>query len=386
MRKWYHSRVIWFNIIMTIIDIAAYLQGAKLFDQSVIPLLVTIQGLGNVILRVWFTNMSLGKINHLTLEDYIKDDEIKEPAPMELSKPIESSFTSVVPPDSRTGLTIENYGTGEFLKNSTGTIVISLKNNGAPVSGALVTADYYKPDDTLFLHNQTFSEIDLTGMYFHALPIPPDAEEGTYKAIIQAVTEKIDKVNFADSFTEPDGPAANWRVMSGDWIVQNGVFRQIKENFINSAVVSIPQALEWANYIFEADVKWDSNKSGQLGILGRWLSPTVFYCLYFEPDLEGGKLILRRENRVVQAIDYPLSYPSTFIKLKMVFSGNNIKCYVGDSLKIDFTDEAPIKKGTVGLYTQNIAASFDNVEIRQQEAQISSSLIANFNVKAPVPA
>lgn len=53
--KWFESKTIWFNIIVTVLGIAASLQSIATFDKYAQVLgLVTV--IGNVILRVWFTN------------------------------------------------------------------------------------------------------------------------------------------------------------------------------------------------------------------------------------------------------------------------------------------------------------------------------------------
>jgi hypothetical protein len=56
--KWYASKTIWFNILMTIIGIATSLQGVSTFDKYA-QVLVVIILVGNVILRTWFTNSSI---------------------------------------------------------------------------------------------------------------------------------------------------------------------------------------------------------------------------------------------------------------------------------------------------------------------------------------
>jgi len=57
MTKWYLSRTVWFNVITTIIGIASL--GNMLPIDS--KILVAIIGIGNVILRVWFTDSPIEK-------------------------------------------------------------------------------------------------------------------------------------------------------------------------------------------------------------------------------------------------------------------------------------------------------------------------------------
>lgn len=51
-KKWYESKTVWFNAIMTVI------LTAKLFNTETTAL---IAGVGNVILRVWFTDKKIEK-------------------------------------------------------------------------------------------------------------------------------------------------------------------------------------------------------------------------------------------------------------------------------------------------------------------------------------
>ena len=56
--KWYNSKTVWFNIIITVLGIITALQGlVELQELSVY--FATILAIGNVILRVWFTQSSV---------------------------------------------------------------------------------------------------------------------------------------------------------------------------------------------------------------------------------------------------------------------------------------------------------------------------------------
>ncbi len=55
-KHWYQSKMVWFNVVMTILGITAFFQARGFFDPVTTT---TIQGIGNVILRIWFTNTSL---------------------------------------------------------------------------------------------------------------------------------------------------------------------------------------------------------------------------------------------------------------------------------------------------------------------------------------
>lgn len=57
-KKWWESKTIWFNVIMTILDIAALQSVSAWLD---IQTLALIQTVGNVILRVWFSDTIIEK-------------------------------------------------------------------------------------------------------------------------------------------------------------------------------------------------------------------------------------------------------------------------------------------------------------------------------------
>lgn len=64
MKQWYESKTLWFNVVMTIVMAAPVIaaSASALTPQQVVLIdsiagLVT--GLGNVFLRVWFTDMPI---------------------------------------------------------------------------------------------------------------------------------------------------------------------------------------------------------------------------------------------------------------------------------------------------------------------------------------
>lgn len=57
VKKIHKSRTVQFNAIYTIIAIAALLM--NYIPEEYVPLLAVVQGVGNVILRVWFTSQPI---------------------------------------------------------------------------------------------------------------------------------------------------------------------------------------------------------------------------------------------------------------------------------------------------------------------------------------
>jgi len=56
--KWYQSKTLWFNVIMTILGVIASMEGLAVFDHYAQTFLI-ITLLGNTILRIWFTSSAI---------------------------------------------------------------------------------------------------------------------------------------------------------------------------------------------------------------------------------------------------------------------------------------------------------------------------------------
>jgi len=55
-KKFYESRTLWFNALMTVLLLAELLQGLPWVNPELLTLLI---GVGNVVLRVWFTKKAV---------------------------------------------------------------------------------------------------------------------------------------------------------------------------------------------------------------------------------------------------------------------------------------------------------------------------------------
>ena len=58
-KSYLKSKTLWFNIIMTLVSMASIFEAT--IPQAYLPMLVTFQGVGNMILRVWFSNSIITK-------------------------------------------------------------------------------------------------------------------------------------------------------------------------------------------------------------------------------------------------------------------------------------------------------------------------------------
>lgn len=58
MKHWLNSKTVWFNIILTVIGIAVILDQYIPAQYAAISIIT--QGIGNLVLRIWFTSQPIG--------------------------------------------------------------------------------------------------------------------------------------------------------------------------------------------------------------------------------------------------------------------------------------------------------------------------------------
>ena len=57
-KKWYNSKTIWFNVLVSVLGIITALQGISELESFAV-FFATILAVGNVLLRVWFTDSAV---------------------------------------------------------------------------------------------------------------------------------------------------------------------------------------------------------------------------------------------------------------------------------------------------------------------------------------
>lgn len=55
MKHILHSKTIWFNVVITIIESSTFFLDSKIVNTEYLPYFIAFQGIGNIILRIWFT-------------------------------------------------------------------------------------------------------------------------------------------------------------------------------------------------------------------------------------------------------------------------------------------------------------------------------------------
>lgn len=56
-KKWWQSKIVWFNSLMTLLYLAVYAE--QTLSPEFVPYALVVQGVVNVLLRVWFTETKI---------------------------------------------------------------------------------------------------------------------------------------------------------------------------------------------------------------------------------------------------------------------------------------------------------------------------------------
>ncbi len=59
MKSWLSSKTIWFNVIMTVIDIATFLTATYPTNQIIATVSILVHGIGNIVIRYFFTSQPI---------------------------------------------------------------------------------------------------------------------------------------------------------------------------------------------------------------------------------------------------------------------------------------------------------------------------------------
>jgi hypothetical protein len=192
--------------------------------------------------------------------------------------------------------------------------------------------------------------------------------------------------DFNDTFTESNGTADNWDVIAGNWTILNNEYLQNNTtDFYPISVISDANAFDWTDYIIESRVKINTT-AGMAGLIGRYQDSNNYYAFFLDPDFDTVYLMKGLWGSV-QTNSCVLSL-NNWYSLKMDISGNQINCYVNDTLLISYIDGSSLESGKPGLWIGgDITTFFDNfyvnvsnfydLKIRHFGTENSPALIKN---------
>jgi len=157
----------------------------------------------------------------------------------------------------------------------------------------------------------------------------------------------------ADSWEEQLGPGGSWAVQSNEYVGQVGY------NTDDLPTYSLVGDESWTDYTFEVRMKGITGHDKKLRF--RYKNSNEYYELNLRSD-PGNDLAVAKHgaNGWLQFVTDIPNYINTWYDIKVELKDNNIKIYVNEALKYDFTDnDDPILNGKIGLEVwPGIGASF----------------------------
>lgn len=177
------------------------------------------------------------------------------------------------------------------------------------------------------------------------------------------------KLPFSEQFDNADAIYYRWNhgalltVSDEKAVLDNNTTR-------NTYLTGFEEALEWKNYIYEADViltdtAFADTSIQSAAIVAAANNKNKGYEFGF--FMENGSYQVRLYDRIkgkslaVTEWYYELNEPS---KLTMIISGNAIQCYVDGELVIEEWVEGVTElKGTIGMFASGYEAVFDNLKV-----------------------
>jgi hypothetical protein len=219
----------------------------------------------------------------------------------------------------------------------------------------------------------------LTGCLLSNVGQVPVTEQSGITYLTKAVLPPL----FGDNFN--DGSADGWTPVGsgGDWAVEDDasfgsmVYSQGDTTYTTTTTYdtywrSYGDA-SWTNYIFETKIKIvDGGFAPIAGIFFRVQGTDIdsgYYMFRIDARSDAGPALIKSPN-IILAGGHP-GYPQfmnepaiigDIYTLKVIVEGSNIKCYVNDVKKIDFTDST-YSTGRVGVGSFNAHVHFDDVLI-----------------------
>jgi hypothetical protein len=220
----------------------------------------------------------------------------------------------------------------------------------------------------------------LTGCLLSNVGQVPTSEQGG----ITYLTKTVLPLLFSDDFN--DGNADGWTPVGsgGDWAVEDDasfgsmVYSQEDTTYTTTSTYDTYWRSygtdSWTNYTFKTKIKIVSG-GGLAPIAGIFFRvqgtdlTSGYYMFRIDARLNTGPALIKSPNTILagghpgypQFVNEPAVIGQIYT-LKVIVEGSNIKCYVDDVMKIEFTDNTYLT-GRVGVGTFNAHTHFDDVLI-----------------------
>lgn len=172
---------------------------------------------------------------------------------------------------------------------------------------------------------------------------------------------------FSDDFN--DGDDDGWTILQGDWQVINGEYVYGANGITEIDGVTVVGDINWEDYGFESKFKLIDGQP-QIYFLFRFTDYLTYerydgYSFQYMSD-RWGLLKWVTETRIPTIIAMEPSpssiTPGEWYNIKVEVSGDHIKCYVNDELKIEAHDAAH-PRGRIGFRADVCKVAFDDVKV-----------------------
>lgn len=156
-------------------------------------------------------------------------------------------------------------------------------------------------------------------------------------------------------------PSANWRVLSGQWVVRDGMYT-VEQDPRGSEFIALIGSPDWANYLVEIDVDDLNLYDVEFAILLRVQDRSNFVRLQVRGRPSGDVFWVVRENGVDSpAVGAPFKVNAPRIHMRVQVKGQEYSAAIdGASTSFVFSRWA---KGFVGLMVRNRNPRFDNFSV-----------------------
>ena len=152
-----------------------------------------------------------------------------------------------------------------------------------------------------------------------------------------------------------------WTVVCGEWQFKDKELHQIQTQPYVDAVISTGDST-WSNYIVETKVKAEGDFIDDVGLQFRFEDPKNTYDFRIKSNLVRiGKYVNGSWVELDRTTDCEIK-GNTWYKLKASINGDNIKCFIDDTLVFNITDST-FKQGKIALRVEGIHAAFDYINV-----------------------
>ncbi|GEM_PF-6006392 len=190
------------------------------------------------------------------------------------------------------------------------------------------------------------------------------------------VVTKGKKVLYRSDF-EKKG-AVGWDVLSGEWMAQNGAYRQESVGVPGIVTLGNP---DWSDYTIQLKARKIAGEEGFL-IFFNWINDTNFHCF----NIGGWQ---NTQSAIQHNVDGNVGHLATvphhvesnvWYDIRVVTRGSRIDCYVDSLLVLTSSPEPPPgsgRRGAIAIGTWNTSADYTDIQVVSNGVTLYQSDFAN---------